>query len=128
MKIIIASALLAAAAQATVISEHEFAWIQFVSEHGKHYKTVEEYEMRHANWEKTHDYINMHNANTHRTSTVGHNFMSDWTAEEKSRLNGLTNIPKPPLGQMKQSVKLFDPVNGDSVNQIDQGAVTGVKN
>ena len=34
--------------------------------------------------------INAWNSNPRRTSEMGHNFMSDWTTEEKKKLNGLT--------------------------------------
>ena len=38
--------------------------------------------------------INAWNSNPQRTSEMGHNFMSDWTTEEKKKLNGLT-FPEP---------------------------------
>lgn len=44
--------------------------------------------MRLQNFVNIDMFIEQHNADVNKTSTVGHNFLSDWTADEKKRLNG----------------------------------------
>jgi hypothetical protein len=44
--------------------------------------------MRFANFVAIDDFITEWNSNPENTSTVGHNFLSDWTAAEKKALNG----------------------------------------
>lgn len=45
--------------------------------------------MRFSFWLETNQEINQHNANMNKTSTMGHNFLSDLTPEERKALNGL---------------------------------------
>jgi len=45
--------------------------------------------MRLNNFAAIDKFVEEWNANIENTSSVGHNFMSDWTDEEKKRLNGL---------------------------------------
>jgi C1A family cysteine protease len=84
--------------------------------------------MRLQNFAAIDKFIEEWNADTSNTSTVGHNFMSDWTSEEKKRLNGLAQAPK----EISKDVPVFkadaNQVLPGTVNWWTAGAVTPVLN
>ena len=56
--------------------------------------------MRLENFVKIDKFIDEWNANKENTSMVGHNFLSDWTTDEKKKLTGAfrdENEPDAPL-------------------------------
>jgi len=64
--------------------------VNYVSSHGKSYNTVEEFNMRQANWKKTDDVIREHyEKNSDSGIDLAHNYLSDWTVEEKATLKGV---------------------------------------
>jgi len=69
--------------------------MQYLSKENKSYADLEEFNMRLANFAAIEDFINEWNSNPENTSTVGHNFMSDWTAAEKKVLNGYRGENRP---------------------------------
>ena len=52
--------------------------------------------MRLENFVKIDNFIDEWNANEENTSSVGHNFLSDWTTEEKKKLAGVLNAENEP--------------------------------
>ena len=97
MRTIIATAFTCAV---SAIHPTGFKFMQYLAQQGKSYKTIEEFSMRLENFEKTDAFIDEWNANNEKTSTVGHNFLSDWTVEEKKKLTGAIrdeSIPDAPL-------------------------------
>jgi C1A family cysteine protease len=85
MKSFIALALVGAV---SALDNTTFKFMQFLSRQNKSYASLEEFNLRLQNFANTDEFIEKWNANKENTSTVGHNFLSDWTAEEKKRLNG----------------------------------------
>jgi C1A family cysteine protease len=82
--------------------------------------------MRLENFLAIDKFIEEWNADTSNTSTVGHNFMSDWTREEKKRLNGLAEVPKEtPKNVFKADANQTLP---NAWNWFTEGAVTPVLN
>ena len=70
-----------AAAEITLNNQLEF--VEWVSQHGKNYPTVEEYAYRLSNWVKKNEWLINHRATAvDATYTVDHNSMSDWSEEE----------------------------------------------
>jgi hypothetical protein len=65
---------------------------QYMSEHGKDYNSLEEYEFRIANFAANDQFIQEHNASG-ANFTVGHNKMSDWATWEYKNI--LTHKPMP---------------------------------
>ena len=100
MKIFIALAGFGAASAIDTIT-HKY--MQYVSKQNKSYATLDEFNMRLKNFAAIDKFIVEWNDDTSNTSTVGHNFMSDWTHEEKQRLNGLAEVPK----EIPNSVPVF---------------------
>lgn len=89
-----ATAVLAGLTSAKVLSQTDFDFVQYIAKHGKSYASLEEFNLRSALFHKFDSEINFHNQ-TERTSVHGHNFISDWTAEEKTKLLGLKNMARP---------------------------------
>lgn len=94
--------------------------MEHVANFGLSYGTIEEFNFRQNVWETLDEELNMINAENE--FTVGHNFMSTWTAAEKKRLNGYTKSIFP------KEYTVLEEANGSEVNWVSKGAVTGVKN
>ena len=77
-------ALLGAIVCAESITTMDYEFMKYISEFNKMYSNLEEYLERKELFFETHKFIEMMN-NRESTSTyrAGHNFMSDWTADEK---------------------------------------------
>ena len=102
-------------------AESHFKFQQYLSEHGKSYKTVEEYEYRLENFMKKDAFINYHNS-LGESYTVGHNKFSDWADWEYKNL--LTHSPMP------EHEKIYADLPEANATPIDwrtKGAVTPVK-
>jgi C1A family cysteine protease len=123
MKIFIA---LAGFGAASAIDAVTHKYMQYVSKLNKSYATLDEFKMRLKNFAATDKFIEEWNADTSNTSTVGHNFLSDWTYTEKMRLNGLAEVPN----GIPNSVPVFKADTNltlpYSVNWNITGAVTPV--
>ena len=80
---------LALSAAHSAIDSQYLAFTNYLSEHGKSYATLEEFNERLALFTARDTLINEWNSRTDVTSTLGHNFLSDWTPAEINRLNTL---------------------------------------
>jgi len=58
-------------------------FMRYLSKQNKSYISIQEFNMRLAHFAKTDEFIEKWNANGDKTSTVGHNFFSDMTNEER---------------------------------------------
>lgn len=119
MKSFIAVALAAVASA----SEQQYRFMQFISEHGKNYATLQEFEFRFAQWAKLDEFIQEHNASD-SSFQVGHNHLSDLASWEYKAM--LTHSPMP------ESEKVYGDFNStavaNSVNWIASGAVNAIQN
>lgn len=68
--------------------------MNFIAQHGKNYADLEEFNLRAELFRKFDADVKFYNA-TEQHSRHGHNFLSDMTAEEKTRLLGLKNMAQP---------------------------------
>ena len=129
MKSFAAAALVASV---TAIDNATFDFMKYVSEHGKSYTTVEEFNMRQALFAERHEFIQAFNADTNNTSRVGHNHLSDWTAEELKNLRGLdtTHVnDEEPTHFATQEVSAVATYNWCSTeNSMSKDKCTPVKN
>jgi len=66
----------------------DYEFINYISAFGKSYNTRSEYEFRREQYLETLRKIEEHNANPLHKSTVGINFMADWSHSEYKRLLG----------------------------------------
>jgi len=101
----------------------DYEFINFVAQHGKSYGTTAEFAFRAAQFKDTLAKINECNA-VETTQTCGVNFLSDRTPEEIKKMNGY----KPELKTEFNYTDLDTSNLADSINWVDQGAVTPVKN
>ena len=79
-----AAAILASVTSA--ITQTDFEFLNYIAKFGKSYDNAEEFVMRSALFAKFDAEIKEINARE-TTSVHGHNFLSDWTAEEKAKLD-----------------------------------------
>ena len=84
-----ALAALAGVASATIMTNVDYSYMQFVSTFNKFYDTVEEFNMRKELYIASEAAIQAQNSKT-SGYTAGHNQLSDWTAEEMNSMLGLT--------------------------------------
>jgi hypothetical protein len=85
MRILLSTAF---ACAASALHPVGFKFMQYLAKHGKNYGTIEEFNVRIEQFAKVDAFIEEWNANQDATSTVGHNFLSDWTDEEKKIFSG----------------------------------------
>lgn len=78
MKAFVAAAL---AASATALSNVEFEFIKYIAEHGKQYRTTDEYELRLTQFTRNYNAVGQHNASP-SLYRQGLNKFSDWTEAE----------------------------------------------
>ena len=76
--------ILALIAVANAMDLNTFKYMKYISEFNKSPGSVEEFNMRMRNFVASDSFIEEWNADLTNTHRVGHNFLSDWTAEEKS--------------------------------------------
>jgi C1A family cysteine protease len=107
-----------------VISETEYKFMSFISEHQRSYGTVAEYKFRLAQFEKRVAEHERFNAIEGQTSTQGVNHLTDRTDDEIKMLNGFKEMPT-------KTEMNYAAVNATDSSPIDwraKGAVTPVKN
>lgn len=80
---------LSLAAAASAIDSTTFEFMKYVSEQGKSYPTLEEFNKRMELFSVRDKIIKEWNARPNITSYMGHNFLSDWTDDERKKLNGI---------------------------------------
>mgnify|MGYP003339084151 CR=1 FL=1 len=95
-----ALALFGAAASARLM-DVKSEYVQYLAKFNKEYKSEEEFEGRYLLFQKHDEALRMLKIQ-HKSSKHGHNHLSDWTEEEKTKLLGLKNMPLP-----KKSETLF---------------------
>jgi len=120
-KIIIAT--LGAASAMELMQESDYKFMGFVAEHGRSYATKAEFDFRSKVFAETLKRIEEHNSEEGHQSTVGLNFMADWTDAERKRLNGYKGEA------LRENIVILDESNlATEVNWVTKGAVTPVKN
>jgi hypothetical protein len=107
------------------MTEAEFEFINFISNHGRSYGTKEEYEYRFNLFKQVYEDIMNHDAEN-EGYTKGINKFSDYSDYEFEKLKGY----KPELRQSDEHVLTYfsEVGNPSSVNWVTAGAVTPVKN
>jgi len=96
-------------------------FMQHVADYGLSYGTMEEFMFRAKLFYERHQEIIDISASPNMTHTVGHNFLSTWTAGEKKRLLGYNG-----LGERDEEI--LEETNGGSKDWRNAGAVNAVQN
>ena len=114
-------ALAAVIGAVSAMSEIESAFLGYITEFGKSYTNVAEYEMRLREFAVKHSVIQEHNA-TEESFKLGHNKFSDWTDAEYKAI--LTYKSK---GEhVAEDMDLSKPL-GSGVNWVTSGCVNAIK-
>jgi cathepsin L len=127
MKTFAAVATLGAITSATMMQQADYDFMRYVSTFNKMYATVEEFTLRQENFAAFDAFVQASNANANSPSSyrAGHNFLSDWTTEEKNQLLGLKDMP---LEDDLEEVDTVEDVNlATAFNWCDEGKCTAVK-
>jgi C1A family cysteine protease len=103
--------------------EIQQAFIEHMSTHGLSFGTQEEFEFRMSLFAKKDAEINEINA-TEENFTVGHNFMSTWTAFEYKKLLGYRGQ----AGEGERNYVSLEESNDAEVDWRTKGAVNAIKN
>ena len=100
----------------------ELKYMQHLAKFGKNMGSVEEFNQRLVYFSTLDQYIEEHNAEGH-SYTLGHNQFSDWSRTEYTGMLGYK-----PDHTVEKTYTIFDEsANASTVNWIDKGAVTPVK-
>jgi hypothetical protein len=110
------------AASVSALNNAEYGYMQYVAKFNKQANSVDEFEMRMNNYLVADKFINDHNE-TNASWIAGHNQFSDWTYAEYKAILGYRRGE----ADVKSNIKIFAETNADSVNWVEQGAVTAVK-
>ena len=109
----------------STITSADYQFMAFVSEYGKSYGTIAEYQFRSDIFKNALKEIEEHNKSGLHTHSLGINEFSDWTAAEMKVMLGT----KPELNTTTQPYTILDDSNlPDSIDWRTKGAVTPVKN
>jgi len=108
---------------ASAIDASTFGYLNYLAEFNKSYENQEEFAMRVERYVAVDSFIQEHNQ-TNASYTVGHNQFSDWTAAEYKSILG---YKRDELKVSKTPKKFDTSANASSVNWVDAGAVTPVK-
>ena len=109
-------------AAANAMSTVEFEYMQYCAQYNKVTNDVDEFNFRMGNFAVVDAFIKENNAGN-ETHVAGHNQFSDWSHTEYKSILGYVR------GEADvRNVKIFDEsMNADSLNWVDAGAVTPVK-
>ena len=109
---------------ATLMAPEDYEFMKYVTEHGKSYGTVAEFNFRSEIFKAKHAEIQAFNADANNTHTVGHNVFSDMTYEELKARNGY----KHDLKKVRNEKQHDETAIAASIDWRTKGAVTPVKN
>ena len=92
-------------------------YMNYLSQQGKSYNSIDEFNVRLANFIAIDKFIDEWNALEDETHTVGHNFLSDWTQEEKDFISGKAtgNQAKPKAESVNLTAGVFEPDLNDVI-------------
>jgi len=105
-----------------MLSAADFNFIHHVAEFNISYATVEEFNARKALFMEVDAQIAEINANPENTFTAGHNHLSTMTEYEKKQMLGYVAWEHNEIVEIENGTP-----NSDSVNWVEKGAVTPVK-
>ena len=111
---------------AAALNTAEFEYMQYLAQFNKVHNEVDEFRARMENFNKANEFIKEHNA-TESNYTVGHNQFSDWYPTEYQQLLGYKKRGYGADGGKCEQLYLDESANADSVNWVEAGAVTPVK-
>ena len=114
-------AFAAVAGVTSALNSAEFEYMQYVAKFNKVSNDVQEFQVRMMNFANTEKFIQAHNQ-SNATHTAGHNQFSDWSHAEYKSMLGYSRSET-----ATKNIKVFAETNADSVNWVEAGAVTPVK-
>merc|ERR1712127_193545 len=102
-----------------------YKFVKYISEHGKDYSSLEEFNLRQKLFNAIDAEIEEWNADNSNTSKMGHNKLPDWTQFERAALSGLNSAPEMIFeGEVHEHNGTAIP---NSVNWVTAGKVGAIK-
>ena len=98
-----------------------FTYLKYVAEWGKSHLDMHDFNARLQNFVATH--LAIEEINATESHVAGHNQFSDWHHVEYKKMLGYVNNEA-----AVKNIQIFEETNASSVNWVEAGAVTGVKN
>ena len=116
--------VIALAAAANAATEMEAAFMAYISDFGKNYSSMHEFNLRFEQFVRNYSHIITHNAEDHQF-TLGLNQFSDWTQEEYLKMLS-------PLPAHESDLVYYNATNdsnavANAVNWVTAGAVNPIK-
>ena len=112
-------------AQDQFMTQGDYEFMKYITEYGKHYATRSEFDLRAGIFKDVLQTIEEHNASG-ATHQLGLNHLSDFTEDEYKQMLGYRAELKPATNAEPEL--LSEEELADTVNWVDKGAVTGIKN
>jgi len=125
MKYAVVALVASASAHESIFTEEALSFMNYLSVQGRSYATKEEFELRFGLYQKMDAFHNEWNNTPGQTSTVGHNFFSDRTEDEKKAYLGFS---KEMLKAPKNVTYMEEVAAAGPIDWRTKGAVTPVKN
>jgi C1A family cysteine protease len=122
------SLIVALVSVANAVDNGTFKYMQYISKMNKSPATFEDFNMRMDLFLTTDAFIEEWNADLTNTHIVGHNFLSDWTAEEKKVLTKLGGTFREAPANVPRHFAEANLVAAASWNWTANGVVGAVQN
>jgi cathepsin L len=108
------------------MNNNDYLFMRYIVEFNKEYDTVEEFNMRKANFVKAHEEI-MELNNQNGSLSVRHNKFSDYTEKEYQKMLGLRNMALPNIQGVEQHEYSESNALPETVNWVTAGKVSPIQ-
>ena len=110
------------------LTSEDYQFFDFITQYGRSYTTVDEFEMRKGLFKDRLKGISEHNSRQENTYTLGINQFADWTEDEMKKLSGYIPLTQEDKDKKQAPAVLSVEDLPDEIDWSTKGAVTEIKN